>query len=1395
MTQNMNTVRYIRIIFILLALFMGAASEAWAEGNTGKACDTESCTFSIADSDIKTDGGSGTGTVVVSGITHTGDAHEVTITVTPGTNSYIQIGDIHVQKLVAPSAASARTKAPEIADYLTVSQSSSDNEFSFTVPSGYAGAYIEATFQSVIEGYTVVYAGMVYDPEGHYLLMNDITVSGSLFTFTEEHPASEPFTGTFESKAKADGTFPVISGLSKPLFTTATGAKISNIMLRNVTISQEGYVGAICGKADGDTRIYNCGILPGTITRDEKGNVESYGSSISSSGAKTGPSEPSYCGSLVGFLDGTARVINCFSYANIDDGDVRAGIVGYNNYASKYDDLKTMIMNCMFYGDIDISDNNLYPIYGGDKTIDNDYNSNTANRLNNYNYFLYEAPYSEGRHIDGSHYNCALAAEERFLVRFEFYRHLLNSTRELAAWYATDNVANGRGIDDNNKMAKWVLDKSIAPYPILKEQGTYPSVVNYDPIYTNNATGAKVLRTSSNLKRNQGKDLGSLTIYIKNAKDKGKQAWPSGAALKTSIKVGNDYVITRPRIDKDTLNYNYNYDKVQLPYYNEVGDGNYTDNMVVTGWIITSMEGGTSGGYSETNYDWPNYNYADRDTYGKDIFPANTTNKTSGRIFAQGAYFNVPKGVTSITIEPYWGKAAYLSDASYDRYGYNNTDDLTQVGGGYRYSKEKKKYNLVTGVIDDENGQTVYTTIGDALGALTGVSSATVYDYAVVLVGNYHHHVAIGKNGPELSSGSTPFTIMSIDLNEDNEPDYCLIYRSGKNQAISPIRFDFITVPGIVMAHKMATHGDLGIPGNCTPKGWFEITTTGLIKYGQFEHSYNGKSNSPLILMGGVIDQFCANNTGTSEGYNNKTKYMLFGDNVWFKMLSNGNHMDKSQPMPHRPISITGGEYESVYLSGYFRPNATACTTGNGDNNAECYIDGGKFGEMAGAGQENIDGDITWKIDHADIRSFYGGGLKVVADGYQITGDISNTIKNSYVDLFCGGPKFGDIYKDSDNPENNKTVTTTATDCVFGTYFGAGYGGTSIYRWCPEDKRYNKFEEKNYGFNSWVGESYDNSEDVSYRGKFTSGKGVACGYEYELFGGSAGNVGRLYLKFAAFSLAQTNNVRSELTGCTIKGNFYGGGSLGKVAGTATSILENCTVNGSVYGAGYSAKTPMATIMNTGGFTIINEDGESVSSNPNYNEVTGVYEKADYPASSEYTWVHVGSLSNKAQTLTDDTGDPDDEDDDTHTIKTTGDLDGLGKVTGKVTLNITGNTIVKGNKVRMDNDGFVVMDDFTGEPVVVVDPDHVGGVFGGGDASDAEGDTEVNINTPSVKTEEGDYNVINVFGGGNDAEVYGNTTVNIYSAIINNNVFGGGNRGNVRGGAEVNIEPEPSGEGD
>ena len=136
------------------------------------------------------------------------------------------------------------------------------------------------------------------------------------------------------------------------------------------------------------------------------------------------------------------------------------------------------------------------------------------------------------------------------------------------------------------------------------------------------------------------------------------------------------------------------------------------------------------------------------------------------------------------------------------------------------------------------------------------------------------------------------------------------------------------------------------------------------------------------------------------------------------------------------PVSVTGGEFPGFYLTGTYNANAAVRT-----DNAECYISGGYFHEAAGASLEQIDGDVHWQIYDADIDNFFGGGIN---DAKPIKGNITTDIYNSHVTLFCGGPKFGNMTSDKNNPANNKKVTTNAEGCTFGKFFGAGYGGTSL---------------------------------------------------------------------------------------------------------------------------------------------------------------------------------------------------------------------------------------------------------------------------------------------------------------------------------------------------------------
>jgi hypothetical protein len=1023
---------------------------------------------------------------------------------------------------------------------------------------------------------------------GEYIINADIDASG----FTSSIAS---FSGTLEAAIDPSTHMPYrIKNLGAPLFTTLTGT-VKNLVIESVSISgHDGNTGAIACTANGAARIYNVGILSGSV-------------------GGTG-----YTGGLVGLLDGTARVINCYSFANITGGTNVGGIVGYNKQTTSAanNNQKTMVFACMFYGDI-TGGTTISPVYGGQ--IISNAGTSTTSGVSNFNYFRLEAPYVQP---EGVTYNCALGAEDRFLQRFEFYRLLLNGHRELAGWWAT-------GTFSSSEMLKWVLetaDRTIdnpKPYPVLKVQGRYPSIINYDAEHAPTLT--LVNGKPSEEDRNKGGKFGTLTVKIQMG-DGAVYERPSGATITTQQLSLN---IT----DKDPDHFNFNYYKVQLPYYNDVGTKNYNGNRVVTGWKIVNIEGGTPGTYTPSDT-WGGYNFADRNCTNKDLYGTGGSN----RIFNQGAYWDVPEGVTSITIEPYWAKCVYLADPNADKIYKSDMSagyDVSNVGGGQIYTNGSS-YSIAG------EDQVVYTSIGNAIASsgsalFSGYTDAernnqSVYDYAVVLVGNYHHYYTTNKIE---ASKAKPYTVTSIDLDGDNEPDYSYILRFDGRCECHPMRADFINIPGLGMAQKSTGGTGSYNFGILIPKGWFESTNTSLLRFTQFEYEHSSRSTTDaLIVQGGVMEQWVSNN---QKGTSNKTPYIHVGGNVWFKEFHTGCHQDKQIATLHSPISVTGGDYDEFYLTGLYRGDIT-----NKEDNAECYINGGRFGTVCGAAMEGIGkangandtGNITWLIQNADIHEFYAGGLNAAKP---VTGNLSTTIIDSHVDIFCGGPKFGDM-------SANKTVVTNATGCNFGTFFGAGYGGNSYSRYAPS----NQNNVTNINWNNWVNGQYKREYKSDYGGVSTQ-----FSYQFLPMSDNKTNCARILVDFVKFSLATCRNVTSTLTGCKITGNFYGGGSLGKVDGPVTSTLENCMVNGSVFGAGFSGNLPTVEVDSIG-FRV----------EPYYYEALGTYRKGVKGATTTYTWEKQPNTTTWV-------------DNENHILYTDEDLNTLGQVKNS-NLTIKGSTVVTGD---------------------------------------------------------------------------------------------------------------------
>ena len=1350
----------IRFIFLLLTLVIVGASNIWA-------LDSKDIIIGF----VLPNSSAGQVEKAVSDRT-------VTITVTPASGYKTRKSLIIVEKMVNPGGLSTQSRSNIGQFNLTGTDDwiTSETEYTFTIPAEYDGAFITATFVSTSAN-VITSLSEITDLTANYELAADIDASG--FTSKGE------FTGTL------DGKFHKIYNLSEPLFTSTNGAIIRNITFEGVNINvTTGNVGAVTGDAKGATRIYNCGILPAYTEYDAEGNVTGFsGCSISST------SSTSCIGGLVGKLYDTSRVINCYSYANISGGSNAAGIVGYNNVATTKTDLKTMVMNCMFYGNI-TSATTMKPVYGGYKI------SNAGeNGVNGYNYYRNGDDVTfDDNYTSFDDYYCTLPADEEYLTRFEYYRSILNSNKKLCAWWinGTSGTAPTDAEVEEVGIAKWVLDPSIAPYPILKKWGKYPSVINQDlENVWNPKTQQKINREMA--EPYQGKRLGTISVTV-NA---GPQHAGTGA---TSTTLSSVVVL-----DMDTLNHDYSYAKIQLPYYNELfGDpsveipdpsaedygskwnqrygGNYKD-YVVTGWKITAVSGGTTGSFkgyavsangsvssgavtpdvtSATAWE-DGFNFADRKCTNKDLY------SKSGRVFAQGGYYYVPEGVTSITIEAYWGKAVYLhnKEHSIDRV------NVAQGADGAADAEFGTAFSPAGTLSNTFQDQTVQTTLQEAIGQLTKNPALTVFDQAIVLIGNVQVKNRNASVGDNTVANRRPFTIMSIDEDMDNEPDYCLEfqYRQKTDRLpIHPIRFDFLPVPelGLVMRTNQRAYA-IGV---FIPTGHFEITETSFMHTTQFE--YDGDVNrveSPIILNGGHFEQIVVR-----YGPKDKVNYFLLGGHFRMKRFTPGYHASnvKGGNVRHCAVNAIGGDYPEFYLSGIYQPNLNI----NSDN-PHCYVNGGRFGTLAGAGYEQIDGNVTFKIDHAIIDNFYGGGLN---GAKPVTGSIDVTINNSIVnDVYCGGPKVGTMTKPEG--EARKTVTTTAENTIFNKYFGGGNGGTSYYREQQYDNDVAWPSDAN-----WLSDTYKfpafNPLNFSDSKKYDANKGYHDQFEFEVFNSSNGlnfnAVIRTIYVWAQFGTTITGTVTNTLNNCIIENNFYGGGSLGNVDGDVVSTLNNTQVKGSVFGGGYSAEIPRFRVHDKSKVHIPHRNNSGVIDEQGYLEYL-----QDDGVDRYYRWTNDnngGAATTNKPTYWSET-------DNEFKCYTPISLAGLGEVSGNVTLTINGNTVA-------DEDGKMMT---VGESV-----------YGGGEESGIAGNTTVTVNGGKIgvgSTGKFGYRWGNVYGGGKgkikvkedgsseltvssvadlDAGyVKGNTNITINGGYILHNVYGGGAVGSVGDFARDNTTGMPT----
>ena len=1014
------------------------------------------------------------------------------------------------------------------------------------------------------------------------------------------------FTGTF------DGGYHSISGLSHPLFNTINGGTVKNVVLDNATVSGNG---AICNEADGATKIYNCGVLSGTI---------------SGSG---------YVGGLVGLIKAgsSVRVVNCYNFATVSGGSTMAGIVGKNEGTVG----NVRIAMCMMYGNMSEGTS---PVYAGNHV------SNASN-FTEYNYWRSKAD------LTYTTYNDQLAIDkDEYLTRFPFYRHILNTHRELAAYFLfAENTTEGSVGDITaaqiDEIGHWVLDKDKADYPIIEKWETNTRKVLDAP------AGSTV-----SVRKGDGSPITSLNV---------------------TVKIGSNTYnnVSLPITGMDEAKFDYTWGKVVLPFANEFEE-NTDYSKICTGWKITGITGGTEG------HSFDRYDVSDRDCTSKDLY------STTGFIFAQGGNYIVPYNVTGIEITANFATAYYLRDAAYE-IGYSG--DNSSGNSGY---KDRKKLGGDTPTTYHD--KTVYNTLASALSAMS--NSGSTHEQAVVLIGNYHQD-------SEALTTSKGYTIMSIDADNNQEPDYAIYSNFTTDRpAIPPTRFDFVAmIPVGMSAHINGSKLYPNIP-IFKPRGWFELTETSLLRADQFELESNNFNTSDTdtrnyrcIINGGYFTQMVRGRFNPCT----KVSYFQIGGNAYIKEFYPGNHSKNNHANKLVPINVTGGEVEQCFMTGY------GLGTAYGEN-IYFWCAGGKIGKFLGAYMEkprqttSADGNVnlTAKIDHALIGRFFGGGTSPNA---RVTGNINVTINNSRVDFYCGGPEFGDM-------ANGKTVRTEATNTYFKEYYGAGFGGTGITYTNDKDEGAaisNGISYKTGFFNECYVAS--GKTDIG-RLRFKNNYGLGSCYKFEFVIHSRGHqvVSRFFTGYAKFSLATTGSVTNILNGCDIENDFYGAGCQGKVNGTVTSELTGCTIHGSAFGGGFKAVSNQVDIYPATQPTL-----------SNYNSETCLFSDFGTVAPETYEWVQ-GTSSKKNVA------------DETNKKLYTGTdvtMTDLGNVTGAITLTIDGGSVTNN-------------------------------VFGGGNESKSRDNTTVNIQNGANIGK-------SVYGGGNVANVGGDTKVILLGGTINGDVYGGG----------------------
>lgn len=1051
----------------------------------------------------------------------------------------------------------------------------------------------------------------ITNPDGYYRLTGDATGT----------PRVDTFRGTL------DGGYYTISDLRAPLFTTLNGGTVKNVRFKDISISGE-TVGAVCGTATGSAKIYNCGVLSGSVSGGD------------------------YAGGLVGLIasGSNVRVVNCYNYASVSGGDYAAGIVGRNqgtiSGTTTVNTTGVRITNCMMYGDL-TSGTHRSPVYGGNHT-------DNQQKLTEYNYYRSRA------NLTYTAYNDQLAIDKDvFLTRFPFYRHIQNTHRELAAYFLFGTGNNAPSAAQVAEIGHWVLKPEVAPYPIIEPWETDTKKTTVDK-------AANLPLTSNNYEGKQLTEMGN------------------GGNLRVNVSInGSSFSCNLPITDMDTLRYDFTWGKVVLPFANEFEGWTRDYSKICTGWKITSVSvsGGTAGTLQ-------NYNFADRDCTAKDIYNA-TTNPY---IFAQGGNYIVPYGVTAISIEANFANAFYLSDARADFGYNNNYGGQTnlayQVPTTYHGRTVYTNLSTLVGAMANStnpHSQAIvlvgnYHYNQNTIGGVTfnAAKACTIMsvdednnqepDY-----GWYSYHTTdrsqippirfdfvpnIGMGMAERVTGSTPYPTIGIwhgrgwfELTETcvsfmseceiNDSDFSADDNGyGNNRWIANSGY-FIQ---IVRARN----------GNANKLSYLQIGGNAYVEeLYPGSHTDNARTTTirPIIVTGGEIEECCM--TGYKAGAS------ATGANIYFWGAGGRIHKWLGAYLENpstNGVNVTAKiDHARIYKFFGGGTSPAARITGNIDitmNNSfvDFYCGGPEFGDMA-AGKT-----VTTHAKGSVFRQFYGGGFGGTSITYNRLGQNANVdfgqdrtydqafslytnnrlqynadygigscYKFEYI-LYSGGggkgvarfytgyaafslAQTGNVfnYLDGCTVENDfygggcqgkvsGTVTSELTGCnIGGSAFGGGFkpASTTVEVYPTTQPTYSQYRKETglfsdfgkvepeiYTWQAGAAGTSSQADKVLYTNVDLTTSGQVTGAISITVDG--GTVGKNVFGGGNESESQ-NNATVVIKGkASVNGDVYGGGNIANVDGTTSVGIQDGTISKDVYGGGALANTGSTTVSLSGG---------------------------------------------------------------------------------------------------------------------------------------------------------------------------------------------------------------------